>query len=177
MNALLHLSDIMIPALLFFLVGYGLCARVKVYEAFLKGAEDGLKTVLGIVPTLAGLMIAVSVLRASGLLEQLGRIFAPLTEPLGLPGAVFPVLLVKLFSSSAATGLVLDIFRTAGPDSYTGMLTSILMSCTETLFYTMSVYYLAVRVTKTRFTLAGALWSTLISAAASILITLKLFTP
>ena len=177
MNVLLHLSDIMIPALLFFLVGYGLCARVKVYEAFLKGAEDGLKTVLGIVPTLVGLMIAVSVLRASGFLEQLGRIFAPLTEPLGLPGAVFPVLLVKLFSSSAATGLVLDIFRTTGPDSYTGMLTSILMSCTETLFYTMSVYYLAVKVTKTRFTLAGALWSALFSAIASILITRQLFAP
>lgn len=174
MNVLLHLSDILIPALIFLLVGYGMVLKVKVYEAFLKGAEDGLKTVISIVPTLVGLMVAVSVLRASGFLDFLGSLCAPLTEPVGLPGELFPLLIIKLFSSSAATGLVLDIFKTAGPDSYIGMLTSILMSCTETLFYTMSVYYLAVKVTKTRFTLAGALFSTLVSAIMSILITAQL---
>ena len=76
----------------------------------------------------------------------------------------------KLFSSSAATGLVLDIFKTAGPDSYVGMITSILLSCTETLFYTMSVYYLAAKVTKTRYTIAGALWSTLVSLIMSVML-------
>ena len=82
-----------------------------------------------------------------------------------------PLLIVKLFSSSAATGLVLDIFRTSGPDSYAGMLTSILMSCTETVFYTMSVYFLAAKVTKTRYTLAGALLATLAGTAASVALT------
>ena len=175
MKFLLLASDALIPALLFLLVGWGLCSGVKVYEAFLKGAKDGLQTVLGIVPTLIGLMVAVGVLRASGFLDFLGSLFAPFTAPLGLPGSLLPLLLVKLFSSSAATGLVLDIFRTAGPDSYTGMLTSILMSCTETLFYTMSVYYLSVKVTKTRFTLAGALFSTLIGTVMSILLTRAMF--
>jgi spore maturation protein B len=79
-----------------------------------------------------------------------------------------PLLVVKLFSSSAATGLVLDIFRTSGPDSYAGMLTSILMSCTETVFYTMSVYFLAAKVTKTRYTLTGALLATLAGTVASV---------
>lgn len=81
------------------------------------------------------------------------------------------MLIIKLFSSSAATGLVLDIFKTYGPDSYEGILTSILMSCTETLFYTMSVYYLAAKVTKTRYTLAGALWSILAGTIMSVLLT------
>ena len=81
-----------------------------------------------------------------------------------------PLLVVKLFSSSAATGLVLDIFRTSGPDSYAGMLTSILMSCTETVFYTMSVYFLAAKVTKTRFTLTGALLATRAGRAASVVL-------
>ena len=80
------------------------------------------------------------------------------------------MLIVKLFSSSAATGLVLDIFKTSGPDSYAGMLTSVLMSCTETVFYTMSVYFLAAKVTKTRYTLAGALLSTLVGTIVSILL-------
>ena len=73
-----------------------------------------------------------------------------------------------MFSSSAATGLVLDIFKNHGPDSLVGLTTSIMMSCTETIFYTMSVYFLAAKVTKTRYTLKGALLSTAVGVAASI---------
>ena len=86
----------------------------------------------------------------------------------GRPEKLRKLLKGKLFSSSAATGLVLDIFRTSGPDSYAGMLTSILMSCTETVFYTMSVYFLAAKVTKTRYTLTGALLATLAGTVASV---------
>ena len=167
---LIQLSNMIIPILIFFVVGYGLVSKVKVYESFLKGAEDGLKTVVGIMPTLIGLMVAVGVLRASGFFESLTYIFAPITERVGLPAPLLPLLVVKMFSSSAATGLVLDIFKTYGPDSYIGLVTSILMSCTETIFYTMSVYFLAAKVTKTRYTLAGALWATLAGTIASVLL-------
>ncbi|MBD5528264.1 MAG: spore maturation protein [Lachnospiraceae bacterium] len=170
MNVLSHISDIIIPVLLFYIVGYGLISKVKVYEAFLTGAREGLKVVVDIMPTLVGLLVAVGVLRASGFLEFLSGLLAPLAEPAGIPAAVVPVILVKLFSGSAATGLVLDVFRTYGPDSYTGMLVSILMSCTETCFYTMSMYYLAAKVTKTRYTLKGALLSTLAGTVASVVL-------
>ena len=133
MNALAHLSDIIIPILIFFIVGYGYVSRVKVYETFLKGAKDGLKIVVDIVPTLIGLMVAVGMLRASGFFDMLGGLLGPITEKVGLPAQLMPLLIVKMFSSSAATGLVLDIFKTSGPDSYAGMLTSILMSCTDTM--------------------------------------------
>lgn len=76
----------------------------------------------------------------------------------------------QAFSSSAATGLVLDIFKNYGTDSYIGMMTSILMSCTETCFYTMSVYFMAAKVTKTRYTLAGALTATAAGIAASVVL-------
>lgn len=171
MNALAHLSDIIIPVLIFFIVGYGFVSKVKVYESFLEGAKDGLKIVVDILPTLIGLMVAVGVLRASGIFDDFGKLLEPVLNPLGMPGEMLPLLVVKLFSSSAATGLVLDIFKNYGPDSYAGMLTSILMSCTETVFYTMSVYFLAAKVTKTRFTLAGALLATLMGTLASILLT------
>ena len=101
---------------------------------------------------------------------MLGSLLSPFTDALGIPAQMIPLLIVKLFSSSAATGLVLDIFKSAGPDSYAGMVTSILMSCTETVFYTMSVYFLAARVTKTRHTLAGALLATLAGTAASVVL-------
>ena len=84
-------------------------------------------------PTLVGLLVAVGVLRASGFLDFLAGLLAPLAEPAGIPAAVVPVMLIKLFSGSAATGLVLDVFRTYGPDSYIGTLVSILMSCTDTM--------------------------------------------
>ena len=167
MNALAHLSDIIIPILIFFIVGYGFVSGVKVYETFLKGAKEGLKIVVDIVPTLIGLLVAVGMLRASGFFEMLGTVLGPAAAAVGLPVQLMPLLVVKLFSS---TGLVLDVFRTSGPDSYAGMLTSILMSCTETVFYTMSVYFLAAKVTKTRFTLAGALLATLAGTVMSVVL-------
>jgi len=170
MTLLTYLSGIVIPLLLFFVVGYGLVSGVKVYEVFLRGAKDGLKVAAGILPTLIGLLLAVGVLRTSGFLEMVGNLLEPLTDPAGIPSQIVTLLAVKIFSSSAATGLVLDIFREFGPDSYPGMVTSILMSCTETIFYTMSVYFLAAKVTKTRHTLPGALIATLAGTVLSILL-------
>ncbi len=170
MTILTRMSDIIIPMVIFLVVGYGMVSGVKTYETFLKGAKDGLKVVVDIMPTLIGLMVGVGVLRASGFFEFLGMWLTPATEAIGLPSQILPLLIVKLFSSSAATGLVLDIFKINGPDSYVGMVTSVLMSCTETVFYTMSVYFLAAKVTKTRYTLAGALLATLAGTIASVIL-------
>ena len=121
-------------------------------------------------PTLVGLMVAVGILRASGFLDFIGRMFRGVTDIIGFPSELVPLIFIKMFSSSAATGLVLDIFKTYGPDSYIGMITSIMMSCTETIFYTMSVYYMAAKVTKTRYTLSGALISTLVGVVLSVIL-------
>ena len=133
----------MIPLIIFCIVGYGLLNRSNVYDDFVHGAADGLKTVIGILPTLIGLMMAVGILRASGFLDFLAGLLGILTEPLGLPAPVVPAAIVKMFSSSAATGLVLDLFKEYGPDSKIGMITSIMMSCTETIFYTTLVGIIA----------------------------------
>lgn len=169
-NVLANFSNIVIPVVIFYIVAYGVVHRVKVYEEFIGGAKDGLKTVVQILPTLVGLMVGVGVLRASGFMQFLGGLLGKLTEGIGIPADIVPLVLVKMFSSSAATGLVLDIFKNHGTDSYLGMLTSILMSCTETIFYTMSVYFLAAKVTKTRYTLTGAIFSTLVGLAASVVL-------
>lgn len=169
-NVMANLSNIIIPAIIFYIVAHGISNKVKVYEEFIEGAKDGLKTVVQILPTLVGLMVGVGVLRASGFMEFLGGLIGKFTEQIGIPADIVPLLLVKMFSSSAATGLVLDIFKTHGTDSYIGMLTSILMSCTETIFYTMSVYFLTAKVTKTRYTLAGALISMVAGLVASVVL-------
>ena len=163
-----NISNIIIPVIIFYIIAYGLTARCNVYEDFIKGAKDGFHTVIQIMPTLIGLMVAVGVLRASGFLDFLGRLVSGLTQRVGISPELVPVILIKMFSSSAATGLVLDIFKNHGPDSLVGLTTSIMMSCTETIFYTMSVYFLAAKVTMTRYTLKGALLSTAVGVAASI---------
>ena len=111
------MSDIMIPMVIFWIVGYGMVSGVKVYETFLKGAKEGLRIVVEILPTLVGLMMAVGILRSSGFFDLLGKLIGPATQAVGLPTQLIPLLIVKMFSSSAATGLVLDIFKTCGPDS------------------------------------------------------------
>ncbi len=157
---LMRLSGLIIPALIFYIVLNGVLNKVDVYDAFVKGAMDGLKTVVKVLPTLVGLMIGVGVLRASGFLDMLGSLFGGLAERMGIGPEFMPLVFIKMFSSSAATGLVLDIFEQYGTDSRTGLLTSVMMSCTETCFYTMSVYYMAAKVKKTRWTLPGALLAT-----------------
>ena len=169
-NVLTHMSDIMIPMVIFWIVGYGMVSGVKVYETFLKGAKEGLRIVVEILPTLVGLMMAVGILRSSGFFELLGKLIGPATQAVGLPTQLIPLLIVKMFSSSAATGLLLDIFKQFGTDSRLGMIASISLSCTETIFYTMSVYFMTAGIKKSRYTLAGALIATFAGLAASVLL-------
>ena len=135
-----------------------------------KGAKSGFFTVIKIMPTLIGLMVAVGILRASGFLDFLSSIIGHFTAYIGFPGELVPLTIVKMFSSSAATGLLLDIFKEYGTDSRLGLIASISMACTETIFYTMSVYFMTAKIKKTRYTLTGALLATLAGLAASVLI-------
>ena len=101
---------------------------------------------------------------------EVGEFLEKFSENIGFPGALVPLTLVKMFSSSAATGLLLDIYKEFGTDSYIGRIASISMSCTETIFYTMSVYFMTAKVKKTRYTLVGALLATLGGLAASVVL-------
>jgi len=165
---LLYVSDFIVPAVILGIVMYGLMQNVNVYDEFIKGAKNGFLTVIKIMPTLIGLMVAVGILRASGFLEFLGKLLGQFTSYIGFPGELVPLAIVRMFSSSAATGLILDIFKQYGTDSQIGLIASIMMSCTETIFYTMSVYFMAVKVKKTRYTLAGAIVATLAGIVASV---------
>lgn len=170
LKIVLFVSEFMVPLVIFYIVGYGMLMKKNIYEDFVKGAKDGMMTVVQILPTLIGLMVAVGVLRASGFLDLLGKIFVPIAIMTGFPSELVPLTIVRLFSSSAATGLALDVFKEFGTDSYIGTLASIMMSCTETVFYTMSVYFMAAHVKKTRWTLPIALLSTLSGIIASVLL-------
>ena len=167
---ILYASDLMVPFLIFYVVAYGILAKRPVYDDFVRGAKDGFQTVIQIMPTLIGLMVAVGVLRASGFLDFLSRLLGRLTVWIHFPSELVPLTIVRMFSASAATVLALDIFKEYGTDSYLGLVASVLMGCTETIFYTMSVYFMTAKVKKTRYTLPGALLATAAGIAASVIL-------
>lgn len=170
MKILLFLSDFMIPLVIFYIVGFGFLMKRNIYEDFVEGAASGLKTVVKIMPTLIGLMTGVGILRASGFLDKLSSLLGNVLDRLGFPGELVPLTIVKMFSSSAATGLLLDVYKEFGTDSRSGLIASLILSSTETVFYTMSVYFIAAKVTKTRYTLTGALLATLAGTIASVIL-------
>ncbi len=177
MNLLTFISNMIIPLILFYIIGYGLLVKTDIFDAFVKGAADGIKVVAQILPTLIGLMIAIGILRESGFLSVLSDLLAPFAEKLQFPARVVPLALIKMVSSSAATGLLVDIYKEFGTDSREGYLSSLLMCCSETIFYTISVYFLATKdkthkaVTGVSWLLAGALLSTFAGMAACVFLT------
>lgn len=170
MRVITFISDMMIPMVFIYIILYGYCKKTDIYKSFTEGAKSGFYVVLDILPTMIGLMVAVGVLNSSGTLELVTKLTAPVAELLSYPAEVIPLTFMRLVSSSASTGILLDLFKTYGPDSFTGRFVSVMMSCTETVFYTMSVYFMSVKVTKTGYTLAGALTANFAGIIASLFI-------
>lgn len=182
MKIVLFLSDFILPVIIFYILAVAVIHKIKVYETFLDGVKEGLHIVVQILPTLIALMVSVGVLRASGIFEWLQKgaeqIFAGCLNEEGmfvmgsiaLPIAVLPVFFLRLFSSSAATGLLLDLFKQYGADSLTGFMASISLSCTEAVLYCLSVYFTTVGITKVKWTLKGALIATLAGIVASVIL-------
>lgn len=167
---LVKISALLIPMVAFYIVGYGCLQKVPVFTVFVKGAKEGLQVVGEILPTLIGLMIAIGLVRTSGVLEGFGLWLGSWLPESVFPKELVPLALVKMISSSAATGLLLDIYKQYGTDSKLGMLASVLMCCSETILYTMAVYFAAAKVKKTRYTLPGALFATFVGMLATMLI-------
>ena len=136
---------------------YGAVRGVDVYSAVVKGAGEGLETLIRILPALIGLMTAVYMLRASGALDLAASALGPVLECLGLPGELLPLMLVRPISGSAALGVGAELISAYGPDSYLGRTAAVMLGSTETTFYTIAVYFGAVGITKTRYAVPAAL--------------------
>ena len=136
---------------------YAATKRVDVYSALVRGAGSGLDTLVRIVPALIGLMTAVYMLRASGVLEALGSLLAPFLTKLGVPPETVGLLLIRPVSGNAALGVGAELISTYGPDSSIGRTAAVMLGCTETTFYTVAVYFGAAGVKKTRYAIPAAL--------------------
>lgn len=160
-------SAYLVPLLLLFVSVFAMARRVNVYDALTRGAEEGLTVLLRILPSLAGLLTAVYMLRASGAMEAVGRLLAPLLEGLGIPPETAALLLIRPVSGSGALAVGSELMAAHGPDSYIGRVAAVMLGSTETTFYTIAVYFGSAGVRKTRYAIPAALCADLAGFAAA----------
>jgi spore maturation protein B len=175
--ALEAVSTWAIPVLVAGIPAYALARGVKVYPAFVEGAKEGFQVAVRVIPPLVAVFVALGMLRASGALEAFAAWAAPVTDRLGVPASVLPMVVVRPLSGGAALGVVGDVLRSEGPDGYAGRLVSVMAGSTETTFYVLSVYFGAVGISRYRQALPAGLLADLAGFTASVVAVRLLFGP
>ncbi|MCL1937820.1 MAG: spore maturation protein [Candidatus Azobacteroides sp.] len=151
----------------------GIYKKINVYDAFIEGAKEGFKTAVMIIPYLVAMLVGIGVFRASGAMTFITDGIAYAVSACGLPVdwvEAFPTAIMKPLSGSGARGLMLDTMKTYGADSFQGRLACLFQGSTDTTFYLVAVYYGAVRIKNTRYTIAGALLADLAGVLAAIFV-------
>lgn len=164
-----------LPSLIALLVVYALVKRVDVFDAFVKGASGALPMLVKILPSMAAMMAALEAFGASGALGAFTRLVSPSLQRLGMSSGLVPLFVLRPFSGSAAMALLKDVFDASGADSPDGLTASIMLGSTETIFYTVALYFGSVGVKKTRSSVPVALISGAVGAALSIIAARILF--
>ena len=163
------MTDYLIPLILIAVSLAALWKKQDMYAALTEGGLEGLKLLLRIAPALVILLTAVHMLRASGAIDFLCRLCRPVTNFVGIPAELLPLMLLRPFSGSAALAVGADLMASYGPDSHIGLCAAIMLGSTETTFYTISVYFGAAKIQKTRYAVPAALIADLTGFAASCL--------
>lgn len=151
------IGKFMIPVTILLLVVFGFIKRLPVFDIFLQGAKGGVSSTISIMPSLIGLIVAVSMLSASGFLDVLSDFIAPLAEVLGFPKEVLPMALLRPVSGSGSIAVLNEIISANGVESFAGRVAAVMMGSTETTFYAIAVYYGSVNIKNIRHTLPAAL--------------------
>ena len=170
------MTDYLVPALFLCVFAVALRRRIDLYGALTDGALEGLRLTLRVVPSLIVLLPAAAMLRASGMLDALAELCAPVFKRVGLPPETAPLMLLRPISGSAALAVGMELMRVHGPDSRIGLVSAVMLGSTETTFYTISVYFGAAGVRGTRYAIPAALIADLTGFLASAL-TVRLFFP
>ena len=164
------ISSLAVPFIILTILVYGYLRGVKVYEVFVEGAAEGVRTSIRILPYLVAMLLAIGIFRSSGAMDIFMSIFKFPALLLGIPPQVMPLVLMRPLSGSGALGVLSEILKTYGPDSFIGRVASTMMGSTETILYTISVYFGAVGVKNIRHVLPAALAADLAGVLASVFV-------
>jgi len=163
-------SIISIPLMITVILVHGYIKGVRLYDAFVEGASEGFGTVIKIMPYLIAVFLAIGIFKESGALDIFSNIFLILGKLIGLPKEVIPLFILKPISGSGALAMVKELVKTYGPDSLIGRIASTMMGSSETIFYTMAIYFGAIGIKKSRHTLACALIAHLAGVIAAVVV-------
>lgn len=161
------MTDYVVPLLLLIPALAALRKKENAYDILLAGAGEGLKLLCSILPTLILLLTAVTMLQESGATELLGQLFAPVLSFFGIPPETALLVLIRPISGSAALAVGAQLMATYGVDSQVGVAAAVMLGSTETTFYTISVYFGAAGIRKTRYTLPAALFADFVGFLAA----------
>jgi spore maturation protein B len=164
-----------IPAILLIIPVTGFLRRVAVYEAFVEGAAEGFQTAIRIMPFLVAMMVAISIFRASGALEECITIIEPLLLLLNIPPELAPLAVMRPLSGTGSLGLTTELLNTHGPDSLVGRIASTVLGSTDTTFYILTVYFGAVGIRNPRYSVAVGLLGDLTGFFGSVYICTLIF--
>jgi len=159
-----------LPAIILLILTMGLVKKVPLYEVFTDGAKDGFKVAVNIIPYLVAIIVGISMFRASGILEWLEQICAPLLSYFNIPADTLPIMVVRSLSGSAALGIFSDIANNSDINSYAIKLAAIMVGSSETTFYVLAVYFGSVGISKLRYALLVGLLADFIGIVAAILV-------
>lgn len=157
------MSDFLLPFIITLVVCFGLYKKIDVFDTFVQGVQKGIEIALKIFPTILGLVTAVFMLRASGAIEILSEFLLPFTKLLGIPKECTALILLKPISGGGGLAIGSDILKNFGADSYIGRVTAVMLASSETSFYTMSIYFGSLKISKMRYTIISALTADLVA--------------
>lgn len=157
-----------LPTIILIILTVGMIKKVPIYEVFTDGAKEGFKVSINIIPYLVAIIVAISMLRASGIIELTGNVLAPILGHFNVPADTIPIMLVRSLSGSAALGIFSDIAHSLGPNNYATTLAAVMVGSSETTFYVLAVYFGAVGIKKLRYALIVGLLADLIGIIAAI---------
>lgn len=170
-HAILNLISLWaLPFIILLILTLGIVKKVPIYEVFTEGAKDGFKVAVNIIPYLVAIIVAISMLRASGAIEMFAGLIAGFLTKIHVPSEVLPVIFVRPLSGSAALGLFSDIATNLGPNAYATKLSAVMVGSSETTFYVLAVYFGSVGITKFRYALIVGLIADITAAIMSIIV-------
>ena len=171
------ISLYILPLMILVILCAGIIKKVPVYEEFVEGAKDGFKVSVSIIPYLVAILVGVSMLRASGIIDSLANVLAPVLHKFMIPVEALPVMIVRSLSGAATLGLFSDIAHHFGPDSYAAKLCAVIVGSSETTFYILTVYFGAIGIKKFRYAMLTGILADIFSFVLAVLVANLFFLP
>lgn len=163
-------SDWAVPLIILAIPIIGFIRGVKVYEVFVEGAKEGFDVAVKIMPYLVAILVAIGMLRDVQFIEFFGALVGPFTDLIKMPPEILPLAIIRPLSGGGATGIMVSIFAEYGPDSYIGLMASVMMGSTETTFYVLAVYFGSVNIRKTRHALPAGLVADVVGIITAVVL-------